>query len=164
MANYNGYSNGNQSGDIQFKVVERLGVLESHKSGWNREVNIVAWNGNTPKFDIRDWDPEHERCSRGITLYEREAIKLAKILVKRLQMDGPDQWKEVQPARRASTHQNQSATPVRTNEFAMPVMERSEHKDEPDEPDESFAVPEQGPTLLIDEGDSAPMAEGGGLF
>ena len=32
---------------------------------------------------------EHERMSRGITLHEREAVKLAKILVQRLQMDGP---------------------------------------------------------------------------
>ena len=30
---------------------------------------------------------EHERMSRGITLHEREAVKLAKILVQRLQMD-----------------------------------------------------------------------------
>ena len=29
--------------------------------------------------------------SRGITLHEREAIKLARILVQRLQMDGPEQ-------------------------------------------------------------------------
>ena len=32
---------------------------------------------------------EHERMSRGITLHEREAVKLAKILVQRLQMDEP---------------------------------------------------------------------------
>lgn len=32
---------------------------------------------------------EHERMSRGITLHEREAVRLAKILVQRLQMDGP---------------------------------------------------------------------------
>ena len=34
---------------------------------------------------------DHERMSRGITLHEREAIKLARILVQRLQMDGPEQ-------------------------------------------------------------------------
>lgn len=32
---------------------------------------------------------EHERMSRGITLHEREAVRLAKILVQRLQMDEP---------------------------------------------------------------------------
>ena len=87
MANYN--NNNNQSGELEFKLVEKLGVLDSHKSGWNREVNIVAWNGKPPKFDIRDWDPEHVKMSRGITLHEREAIKLVRILAERLDMDKP---------------------------------------------------------------------------
>ena len=41
--------------------------------------------------------------SRGITLHEREAIKLAKILVQRLQMDGPGTQ-----AQNASQYQNQT--------------------------------------------------------
>lgn len=90
MANFNN-GNGNQKGELEFKLVEKLGVLESHKSGWNREVNIVAWNGKPPKIDIRDWDPDHERMSRGITLHEREAIKLTRILAERLQLDEPAQ-------------------------------------------------------------------------
>ena len=99
MAIYNG-SNANNDGqnrEIEYKLVEKLGVLDTHKSGWAREVNIVAWNGKPPKFDIRDWDPEHERMSRGITLHEREAIKLAKILVQRLQMDEPQAQAQTQP-------------------------------------------------------------------
>ena len=98
MAIYNG-SNANNDGqnrEIEYKLVEKLGVLDTHKSGWAREVNIVAWNGKPPKFDIRDWDPEHERMSRGITLHEREAVKLAKILVQRLQMDEPQAQAQTQ--------------------------------------------------------------------
>lgn len=90
MANYNNSNNNRQGGDVEFKLVERLGVLDTHKSGWAREVNIVAWNGGQPKFDIRDWDPDHVRMSRGITLYEREAVKLTRILAQRLQMDCPE--------------------------------------------------------------------------
>ena len=80
----------NKNPEIEFQLIEQLGVLDRHKTGWNREVNIVAWNGKPPKIDIRDWDPEHERMSRGITLYEREAVKLTKILAQRLQLDIPD--------------------------------------------------------------------------
>ena len=79
-----------QNPEIEFQLIEQLGVLDRHKTGWNREVNIVAWNGKPPKIDIRDWDPEHERMSRGITLYEREAVKLTKILAQRLQLDISD--------------------------------------------------------------------------
>ena len=98
MAIFNGSNsnNDNQNREIEFKLVEKLGVLDTHKSGWAREVNIVAWNGKPPKFDIRDWDPEHERMSRGITLHEREAVKLAKILVQRLQMDEPQAQAQTQ--------------------------------------------------------------------
>ncbi len=98
MAIYNGSNsnNDNQNREIEFKLVEKLGVLDTHKSGWAREVNIVAWNGKPPKFDIRDWDPEHERMSRGITLHEREAVKLATILVQRLQMDEPQAQAQTQ--------------------------------------------------------------------
>ncbi len=91
MANYNNNAGNNSNGPVEFKLVERLGVLDHHKSGWAREVNLVAWNGGQPKFDIRDWDPDHERMSKGITLYEREAIKLTKILAQRLQLDEQQQ-------------------------------------------------------------------------
>lgn len=91
MANYNNNAGNNSNGPVEFRMVERLGVLDHHKNGWTREVNIVAWNGGRPKFDIRDWDPDHERMSRGITMYENEAIKLTKILAQRLQLDEEEQ-------------------------------------------------------------------------
>lgn len=84
-------NNQNRDGEVSFRVVEELGVLDRYKTGWSREINIVSWNGKPPKFDIRDWDPDHQRMSRGITLHEREAVKLTEILAHRLQMDIPQQ-------------------------------------------------------------------------
>ncbi len=68
---------------VRFEMVEHIGVLNQKKSGWTREVNIVAWNGNAPKIDIREWDPQHVRMSRGVTLLEEEAELLVKHLAKR---------------------------------------------------------------------------------
>ena len=82
-------TNQTKDGEVSFRLIEELGVLDRYKTGWSREINIVSWNGKPPKFDIRDWDPDHERMSRGITLHEREAIKLTEILAHRLQMDIP---------------------------------------------------------------------------
>jgi len=31
-------------------------------------VNLVSWNGNPAKYDIRDWAPNHEKMGKGITL------------------------------------------------------------------------------------------------
>lgn len=66
--------------EITFEIVEHIGVLEARADGWSKEANIVAWNGGIPKIDIRDWSPDHERMTRGITLTEDIAEKLAKVL------------------------------------------------------------------------------------
>jgi hypothetical protein len=75
---------------VRYEVVERIGVLNKKKSGWTREVNVVAWNGNAPKVDIREWDPQHVRMSRGVTLLEEEAERLAQYLARRYGLIYPE--------------------------------------------------------------------------
>ena len=58
--------------EVRFLILEQVAVLTKHNTGWQKELNIVSWNGGQPKWDIRDWDPEHEYMSRGITLTESE--------------------------------------------------------------------------------------------
>lgn len=72
----------NEANDpIQFEITEKIGVLSTNeKTGWTREVNRVSWNGKDAKIDIRDWDPEHQKMSKGITLSDEEAAKLAGFL------------------------------------------------------------------------------------
>ena len=81
--NYN--QNNNRGGDegFSFEIVEHIAVLSTNKNGWTKEVNIVAWNGGMPKVDIREWNPEHDRMSRGITLTEQEAAEFTKAFIHR---------------------------------------------------------------------------------
>lgn len=65
---------------ISFEIVERIGVLETYSSGWSKEVNLVAWNGNPPKYDIRDWSEDHMHMSRGITLTEMQMNTLINLV------------------------------------------------------------------------------------
>ena len=65
---------------IEYRIVKHIGDLTVYQTGWTKELNIVSWNGGTPKFDIREWSPDHERMSKGITLYEEEAAKLSEVL------------------------------------------------------------------------------------
>ena len=58
--------------EISFDIVESLGVITTYSTGWSKELNLVSWNGATPKYDIRDWSPDHNRMSIGITLHEKE--------------------------------------------------------------------------------------------
>ena len=68
--------------DFKFEITQELGVLSESKSGWKRELNLISWNGAEPKFDIRDWSPDHEKMSKGISLSAEEVEKLKKILEK----------------------------------------------------------------------------------
>lgn len=66
--------------DVTFEIVSHLGVLAEKKDGWTKELNLVSWNGgNPPKFDIRDWSPDHKSMNKGITLFEPEMRKVAKL-------------------------------------------------------------------------------------
>ena len=59
---------------------KHIGVINSYPSGWKMELNLISWNGATPKYDIRSWEPSHEHMSRGVTFHEEELISLYKIL------------------------------------------------------------------------------------
>ncbi len=77
-------ANNNKTNEISFEIKERLGALsEANENGWRRELNVVAWNGGAPKLDIREWSPEHDRMSRGITMTEEQGMRLAQLLVQR---------------------------------------------------------------------------------
>jgi len=73
---------------IQFDIVKHFGVISAEKSGWQKELNLVSWNGRAPKLDIRDWSPDHQKMGKGITLTEGEAAALAELLVPALAKQG----------------------------------------------------------------------------
>ena len=68
--------------EFKYEITQELGVLSESKSGWTRELNLISWNGAEPKFDIRDWAPEHEKMGKGISLSSEEIEKLKSILEK----------------------------------------------------------------------------------
>lgn len=69
--------------EVTYSIIERIAVLTDGNNGWRKEVNLVSWNGGPAKIDIRDWSPDHERMTRGITLPEDAAEKLAVALAER---------------------------------------------------------------------------------
>lgn len=68
--------------DIKYDIVKEIGVLSENTKGWKKEINLISWNGATPKYDIRDWSPDHEKMGKGITLTEDEMTSLKEILDK----------------------------------------------------------------------------------
>ena len=74
----------NNRDEITYEIKEHIAVLNTSETGWTREVNLVSWNGTKPKVDVREWDPDHKRMSRGITLTEAEAEKFARAIGQRM--------------------------------------------------------------------------------
>ena len=68
--------------EVKFEIQEELGTLSESAKGWTKEVNLISWNGAAPKYDIRDWAPNHEKMGKGITLTAEEAEALYKNLAK----------------------------------------------------------------------------------
>ena len=66
--------------DITFEIKEAFGVLSRNVNSWTKELNLVSWNGREPKYDIREWDPDHEKMSKGVTLTKDEMIALKALL------------------------------------------------------------------------------------
>ena len=62
-----------------FEIVEQIGVIATYSTGWTKELNIVKWSGGMPKFDIRDWSPDHLHMSKGVTLRNEELTKLLEL-------------------------------------------------------------------------------------
>ena len=73
-------SNNDFNREISFDIVESLGVITTYSTGWSKELNLVSWNEGPAKLDIRDWDPTHERMSRGLTLSAEEVKRLTEML------------------------------------------------------------------------------------
>lgn len=70
----------NKTKDISFDIIANIGILSKSSSGWTKEINLVSWNGEEPKYDIRLWNSKHDKMSRGITLSQEEIEALKKIL------------------------------------------------------------------------------------
>lgn len=68
--------------NIKYEIIEELGQVSESSKGWTKELNLVSWNDRSPKYDLRDWAPEHAKMGKGITLNKEELKKLRDILNK----------------------------------------------------------------------------------
>ena len=70
--------------EIQYEIVKEIAVLSTSESGYTKEINLISWNGKEPKYDIRSFSPNREKCGKGITLTADEAAALLKALQEEL--------------------------------------------------------------------------------
>lgn len=68
--------------EIKYEVKKVLGKLDSD-STMPKELRLISWNGNEPRYDIRGWSTDkdgNERMTKGITCDKEELQSLYEIL------------------------------------------------------------------------------------
>ena len=66
--------------EFRFSIMRHIGVLAEGTKGWKKEVNLVSWNDRPAKLDIREWDENHVKMSKGVTLSAEEAALLRDLI------------------------------------------------------------------------------------
>ena len=57
---------------VDWEVIEEIVVLHMSQGGWAKEFNLISWNGDDPKFDVRWWNPDKTRIGKGFTFTKGE--------------------------------------------------------------------------------------------
>ena len=71
--------------DIKFTITKNIATLSTNpKTSWTKELNLVSWNDRAPKYDLRDWSPDHTKMGKGVTMTEEELQELKKTLMNEL--------------------------------------------------------------------------------
>lgn len=65
---------------VTYEIVEKIAVLKEGKNGMKKELNLVSWNDNDPKYDIRWWANQNKEIGKGITLTSEEFLILADVI------------------------------------------------------------------------------------
>lgn len=71
---------------FEFEIVEHIGLLSENPRGWTKELNRVSFNGQEAKYDIRQWSPDHEKMSKGIS-FSKEELNNLKHYLEELDLD-----------------------------------------------------------------------------
>lgn len=50
--------------EFKDKYKETIAVLSESSKGWKKELNLISWNDREPKYDIREWSPDHEKMGK----------------------------------------------------------------------------------------------------
>ena len=66
--------------EFKYEIIKELGIISERKGGWSKQLNLISWNDAEPKYDIRDWGPNHEKMGKGISLSASELQTLTDML------------------------------------------------------------------------------------
>lgn len=67
--------------ETPYKIKEHLLCFPiSEESIFHKELNLISWYGKKPKYDLRGWNADRSRMTKGISLSEEEFNALKEYL------------------------------------------------------------------------------------
>lgn len=79
------------SKEFSYEIIEEIGqVGKPTASGWSTRLNLISWNGGSPKLDIRSWNEDMSRMGKGVSFSKEDAKDLAILLNSYLGIDEED--------------------------------------------------------------------------
>ena len=67
-----------------FEIVEHICVLGPvREDGFQKEFNRVSFRGLAPKWDLREWNHNHTRMTKGMTLTDSEMATILEAMASR---------------------------------------------------------------------------------
>lgn len=64
---------------MNFEIVKTLLSLPAEGT-FHKELNVIKWGDNKPKLDLRGWNDDHTKMTKGITLTDEEAEAFAETI------------------------------------------------------------------------------------
>lgn len=89
-----------EKNDVSFKctIITSCAKLgETKANGNSKELNYVSYGGSEPKWDIREWNEDHSKMSRGVTLTDDELFDLYAAIGEVMKHDKPSVTGPVRP-------------------------------------------------------------------
>lgn len=71
--------------DVKYEILATLLVFPQ-EGNYHKELNLIKWGNNPPKYDLRGWTGDHSGMTKGITLSKDDVeflqIELPKVNLK----------------------------------------------------------------------------------
>lgn len=57
---------------VKCEILETFIEFPENGNGWHKELNLVKWGDNPPKYDLRSWDKDRSKMGKGLTFTKDE--------------------------------------------------------------------------------------------
>lgn len=66
--------------EFSYNIISHIATL-SQRGNWSLELNLISWAGRAPTFDLRKWNEDHSKMSKGISLTRDELLAIKDFLI-----------------------------------------------------------------------------------